>query len=535
MNNRWGIHAPNAGFHRMNDFYAAGFRNYTVLSVNQDLVPQIRSKYPDARIVVRMYLQNWYTKNPAEWAQEISEIANQLHQYNIEVTWANEQNLDLEGHPQGASPSQQIPPVSLYQDINRWNLEMIRRLRQVIPWAQLHYPAFANGHSDDRNQGGYVGLEICRPSIELADVMDCHCYWNVNEGPLTLEGGQRFVYTHYLLPGKEIFISECGNFAAHDQRTPEQYITFIHSLYHYDYVEGATFFIWDSDDSPGNQPNIIQTNGALVNALRATSKDPPDKLPPVPAQPPQPPRVEPVPQPVPASGIEYVVLPGDTLSAIAKRFGVELLRLMNDNHISDARTLRAGQKLHIPDNQGVPLPMPNQPPAQPPSPPPAQPSTPPTPAPTIPPTAPVGTGSIYIVRDGDSVSAIAKRFNSTVAAIVAANNLTNANLIRPGQQLIIPKPSMVLSVAETMAVEQASKPELGALGVGDPSTPVVSAQEIKDYLAGKRTTFYVTRKGDTIPRIAGLFHMDSLILSQINQVGMQDEILPGTRLIIPMK
>jgi LysM repeat protein len=528
MNNRWGIHAPNAGFHRMTDFYNAGFQNYTVLHVNQDLIPQIRSKYPAARIVVRMYLQNWYTKNPAEWSQEINDIANSLRQHNIEVTWANEQNLDLEGHPQGASPSNQLPPASLYQDINRWNLEMIRRLRQMLPWARLHYPAFANGHSDDKNQGGYVGLEICRPGIELADVMDCHCYWNVNDGPLTLDGGQRFVFTRNLFPNKEIFISECGNFAAQDQRTPDQYITFIHSLYNYDYIEGATFFIWDSDDAPGNVPNIIQTNGALVNTLRNVPKDPPANLPPVPASPARPPHVEPIPQPVPANGADYLVLPGDTLSAIAKRFGVELVRLMNDNHISDARTLRAGQHLHIPGNQGVPPPMPDQPPTTPP-----QPTTPQTP--TLPPTAPVGTGSIYIVHSGDTLSAIAKRFNSTVAAIVAANNLANADMIRPGQQLIIPKPSLVLSVAEATAVEQASKPQVGVLGIGDPTTPMVSVAEIKAYLVGKRTTFYVTRKGDTISRIAGLFHADALILSQINQVGMQGEIMPGTRLIIPMK
>ncbi len=523
MNNRWGIHAPNAGFRRMGEFFDAGFQNYTVLHVNQDLIPQIRERYPNARILVRMYLQNWYRTDPASWARDIADIANRLRPFSNELTWANEQNLDLEGHPLGASPANPIPPPSLYDDINRWNLEMIRRLREALPWARLHYPAFANDHSDEQNQGGYVGLEICRPSITAADVMDCHVYWNVEQGPLTLDGGQRFVLTHNFFPDKPIFISECGNFAVEDPRTPEQYVTFIRSLYHYPYVEGATFFIWDSDDAPENARNVIQRSGGLVRALVEASKDAPRELPPVPAAPP--PLVRPAPAPsLPATpgGNEYVVLPGDTLLGIARRFGVDLVALMNANSISDARTLRAGQTLRIPG-----APVVTTPPARgdgageaPP---------PPVPAPAEPlPSS--GEGAVYVVRSGDTVSAIARRFNVTVQAIVVANNLPNANLIRVGQRLVIPKPSMVLS----RAVERAATASVGVLGIGDPNTPQVSASEIEAFLKGKRTTFYVARKGDTIPRIARLFQMDPLILAQINQVGMAGELIPGTRIIIPM-
>ncbi|MBI4671618.1 MAG: LysM peptidoglycan-binding domain-containing protein [Chloroflexi bacterium] len=526
MHNRWGIHAPNAGFRRMDDFFAAGFHNYTVLHVNENLIPQIRAKYPNARILVRYYLQNWFNQNPADWAREITDTANRLRPVTNELTWANEQNLDLEGHPQGASPSQPVPPASLYQDIHKWNLEMIQRLRESIPWARLHYPAFANDHSDDKNQGGYVGLEICRGSIQLADVMDCHCYWRADDGPLTLDGGQRFVLTHNLFPEKPMFISECGNFAVHDPRSPEQYVTFMHSLYNYAYVEGATFFIWDSDAAPENALNVIQRSGALVKTLREVSKDAPVNLPPVPAAPPPIARPQPTPtptQPVPPGGIEYIVVPGDTLLAIARRFGVDLVLLMNVNAIADARLLRAGQRLRIPGVTSQPtLPTPpieTKPSAG---------ETSPMPAPTL-------SGTIYIVRGGDTLSAIAVRFNVTVQALVVANNLPRANLIRPGQQLVIPQAAMVLSIAETEAILESSAPQFGVLGIGDPATPIVSAQEIRAFLQNKRTTFYVTRKGDTLSRIAALFKMDALVLAQINRVGMQGEIIPGTRLIIPMK
>jgi LysM repeat protein len=46
---------------------------------------------------------------------------------------------------------------------------------------------------------------------------------------------------------------------------------------------------------------------------------------------------------------------------------------------------------------------------------------------------------IYKVKSGDSLSKIARQFNTTVEAIVIKNNLINPNIIRPGQELIIPK------------------------------------------------------------------------------------------------
>lgn len=144
-------------------------------------------------------------------------------------------------------------------------------------------------------------------------------------------------------------------------------------------------------------------------------------------------------------------------------------------------------------------------------------------------------GSIYVVRDGDDLNTIALRFHVTVAALVAANNLSNADTIHTGQQLVIPKAAMVLSVAEATAEAEISEPQVGVLSVGDPNTPQVSPREIQAFLTGKRTTFYVTREGDTISQVASLFKIDPLILSQINQVEMHGELTPGTRLIIPIK
>lgn len=51
--------------------------------------------------------------------------------------------------------------------------------------------------------------------------------------------------------------------------------------------------------------------------------------------------------------------------------------------------------------------------------------------------SPAPTGS-YTVVSGDTLSGIAARFGTTVAVLVSANNITNPNLIYPGQVLVIP-------------------------------------------------------------------------------------------------
>ena len=72
-----------------------------------------------------------------------------------------------------------------------------------------------------------------------------------------------------------------------------------------------------------------------------------------------------------------------------------------------------------------------------------EPSTAPTVAPTAPPTAapsvgPAASFRIYVVQSGDTLSAIASRFGTTVQAIVNLNNLSDPGRLSIGQVLKIP-------------------------------------------------------------------------------------------------
>ena len=128
------------------------------------------------------------------------------------------------------------------------------------------------------------------------------------------------------------------------------------------------------------------------------------------------------------SALTYQVIAGDTLTAIAYRFGTTVNAIVQANSIVNPNLIYVGQLLEIPDGQTTPTPPPT---GTPPSPTPSPTSQPPTATPP-----PVGT--IYIVQAGDTLSSIARRFGVTVNAIAQANGITNPNLIYVGQRLVIP-------------------------------------------------------------------------------------------------
>lgn len=52
--------------------------------------------------------------------------------------------------------------------------------------------------------------------------------------------------------------------------------------------------------------------------------------------------------------------------------------------------------------------------------------------------APLNADCVYVVKRGDTLSGIAQRYNTTVAALVEANTIANPNLIHVGNRFVIP-------------------------------------------------------------------------------------------------
>jgi LysM repeat protein len=149
----------------------------------------------------------------------------------------------------------------------------------------------------------------------------------------------------------------------------------------------------------------------------------------------------------------YVVQSGDSLSALAQRFGVTREALAAANKISPSSLLYVGQTLIVPAGAQVPPTATSKPATA--TPRPAAPTS--APAVATPQSAsgtttaaPVNSAATaepgvpikYTVQRGDSLSSIAYKFNTTVEALQAGNNLDDANSLEVGQVLTIVKSNM---------------------------------------------------------------------------------------------
>ena len=113
-------------------------------------------------------------------------------------------------------------------------------------------------------------------------------------------------------------------------------------------------------------------------------------------------------QPSNTDTIDYTVQRGDTLSQIANRYGTTVQELVDINNIRNPNLIYPGEKLRILTNS------------------------------TIQGNEERATGSIvYTVQRGNTLSQIAREYNVSVEHIVELNDIENPNLIFPGEKLRI--------------------------------------------------------------------------------------------------
>ncbi|SEI89588.1 lytic transglycosylase domain-containing protein [Demequina mangrovi] len=128
----------------------------------------------------------------------------------------------------------------------------------------------------------------------------------------------------------------------------------------------------------------------------------------------------------------YTVEAGDTLSGIAHRHGTTVSAIAKANSLANASFIRIGQRLSIP---GAAKATPT-----------AKKQTTSTST-----TKKTSERTVYTVKSGDTLSAIAQRHGTTVAALARENTLANASLIRVGQRLSVPGEASKPLVGDTFA------------------------------------------------------------------------------------
>ncbi len=132
------------------------------------------------------------------------------------------------------------------------------------------------------------------------------------------------------------------------------------------------------------------------------------------------------------------------------------------------------------------------------------------------PTAAPSTNTAYIVQPGDTLFSIALKFNTTIAALQQANNLTDPNALAVGQRLIIPGAPVA---------QNAVTPSPTARDPTPPSPPPTAPPQNQET--------YIVRAGDTLAQIAAQFGVSLPELMRANNLTNPNLISVGQRLIIP--
>ncbi len=187
-----------------------------------------------------------------------------------------------------------------------------------------------------------------------------------------------------------------------------------------------------------------------------------------------------------------VVRPGDTLTGISKRHGVPVADLVQLNAISNPNRVYAGQTLRI----GM-----------------APTAQAPAAAPTAP--APVAAGAqVHVVGRGENLTTIARHYGVSVAALVAANGISNPSRIFGGQQLTIQGGAPALVPAAPALVLAAPAPTAAAQAVGP-------------------AWVHVVQRGESLTTIARHYGVTVAAIVAANGISNPSRIFGGQQLTIP--
>jgi len=179
-------------------------------------------------------------------------------------------------------------------------------------------------------------------------------------------------------------------------------------------------------------------------------------------------------EPVKANAMSYRVSNADTLASIAQRTGVPEGVIASTNGLSPSSSLRSGSLLSIP-------------------------------APSV---RTANTTTVHTVTRGETLSGIAKRYNTTVAQIVSANSLKNPNRIYVGQKLTIPAGNGAASSAQ-----QSTSRATASTGTATATTHTVA-------------------RGETLSSIAKRYGTTTANLAALNSLANPNRIYVGQKLTI---
>lgn len=217
----------------------------------------------------------------------------------------------------------------------------------------------------------------------------------------------------------------------------------------------------------------------------------------------------------PAAPGQHRVQAGETLSEIAKQYGITLEQLMAVNDIADPDSVYSGQLLEI--------------------------AAPATAAPATAAIAATATPSpdrpdAYTVAAGDTLSAIARRFDIDIDVLRSLNALGDADNILVGQNLRLVVAPTATTISESDATKDAGL-EIDIATVeptSEPTSTIEAPIERSGNPIGSLNRTYQIRSGDTLNLIALRTGVDAESLRRLNGfVTLNAALNAGQQLILP--
>ena len=223
---------------------------------------------------------------------------------------------------------------------------------------------------------------------------------------------------------------------------------------------------------------------------------------------------------------EYVVQPRDNLSSIAQAFGIPSRLVVDANSIVNPNRIYPGQRLYIPAAPGVKLSAAHE-------------------------------KQTYVIRPGDSLSRIARRYGVRLRDLMQWNGLRSP-LIHPGDRLTVwkPRPSKPEKASRPQPQKSASGQRQHTVQPGEtlwglsrafgvtvaqlqewnelPGALIRPGQQLVVGLPdpGADEQLYTVVKGDTLYSIARRFGLHAHDLARQNNISLSSALLTGTTLKI---
>ena len=189
----------------------------------------------------------------------------------------------------------------------------------------------------------------------------------------------------------------------------------------------------------------------------------------------------------------YRVRPSDTLLGIASRHQLTLSELTSINRISSSTLIYPGQVLRV--AKVIPSSQP-----------------------------PVGAPDTYVVAHGDSLDSVAAKFGITLGALREYNDLARASIIYVGQ---------VLNLKPPVGQAKAPKPPKPASSASTLSDEISSLDPMRPTGACSIHGFHTVLSGETISRIAAVYGVSTQSVLSANSLSWSSTIYVGQRLSIP--